>query len=101
MEAGSSSCSRDNALSCEVGDLTTRQGTVSLTHRQLYTDTSIQLAGDYTVVHRGPCPEERQQGLGVCRHSSRIPLGRADLPPTSFFFQQVGVIDPIWVLNAL
>ncbi|CAB1344471.1 unnamed protein product [Coregonus sp. 'balchen'] len=52
MEAGSSSCSRDNALSCEVGDLTTRQGTVSLTHRQLYTDTSIQLAGDYTVVHR-------------------------------------------------
>ncbi|XP_045546979.1 uncharacterized protein [Salmo salar] len=52
MEAGNSSCSRDNALSCEVGDLTNRQGTVSLTHRQLYTDTSIQLAGDYTVVHR-------------------------------------------------
>ncbi|XP_034149954.1 uncharacterized protein cusr [Esox lucius] len=52
METESSSCSIDSVLGCEVGDLTTRQGNVSLTHRLLFTDASIQLAGDYTVVHR-------------------------------------------------
>ncbi|KAL1005757.1 hypothetical protein UPYG_G00063580 [Umbra pygmaea] len=52
MEFRNSSCSRDNYLGCVVGDLTSRQGTISLTHRQLYTDSSIQLTGDYTVVHR-------------------------------------------------
>ncbi|XP_046899912.1 uncharacterized protein cusr [Hypomesus transpacificus] len=52
MEPSSSSCSRDNALSCEVGDLTSRQGKVSLVERQLHTDSSLQLAGDHTVVYR-------------------------------------------------
>ncbi|KAG7492597.1 hypothetical protein MATL_G00016460 [Megalops atlanticus] len=52
MTVGSSSCSPDHPLNCEVGDLTTKHGLVSLTQRQLFTDTTLQLSGDFTAVHR-------------------------------------------------
>ncbi|XP_044046586.1 uncharacterized protein cusr [Siniperca chuatsi] len=52
MTSMSSSCSLNNPLSCVVGELSVRQGNVSLTERQLYTDSIIQLSGDNTVVHR-------------------------------------------------
>ncbi|KAG9261310.1 hypothetical protein AMEX_G26316 [Astyanax mexicanus] len=52
MTAQSSSCSQLTPLACEVGDLTSKHGSISLTQRQLYTDSQMQLAGDFTVVHR-------------------------------------------------
>ncbi|KTF72519.1 hypothetical protein cypCar_00041928 [Cyprinus carpio] len=45
-------CSQVRALSCLVGDLTGRHGSISLTKRQLYSDILLQLAGDFTVVQR-------------------------------------------------
>ncbi|KAM4612287.1 uncharacterized protein cusr [Polymixia lowei] len=52
MVSRSSSCSPDNPLSCVVGELTERQGPVSLGQRQFYTDPVIEMAGDRTVIHR-------------------------------------------------
>ncbi|XP_050951372.1 uncharacterized protein cusr [Labeo rohita] len=46
------SCSQVRTLSCLVGDLTGRHGSISLTKRQLYSDILLQLAGDFTVVKR-------------------------------------------------
>ncbi|XP_032385409.1 uncharacterized protein cusr isoform X1 [Etheostoma spectabile] len=52
MTSMSSSCSLLNQLSCVVGEVSARQGPVSLTQGQLFTDSNIQLSGDNTVVHR-------------------------------------------------
>ncbi|MEQ2256100.1 hypothetical protein ILYODFUR_020848, partial [Ilyodon furcidens] len=52
MKLLSSSCSLENQLSCVVGDISARQGNISLTGREVYTDSNIQLSGDHTVVHR-------------------------------------------------
>ncbi|KAM9493279.1 uncharacterized protein cusr [Clarias gariepinus] len=52
MTAQSSNCSPLTYLACEVGDLTSKHGAVSLSQRQLFTDAQLQLAGDYTVVYR-------------------------------------------------
>nr|XP_015203000.1 PREDICTED: uncharacterized protein LOC107077396 [Lepisosteus oculatus]XP_015203001.1 PREDICTED: uncharacterized protein LOC107077396 [Lepisosteus oculatus] len=46
------SCSPNNVLNCEVGDLTAKHGPVSLHLRQLFTDTNLDLTGDFTVVYR-------------------------------------------------
>ncbi|CAN9510095.1 unnamed protein product [Ophioblennius macclurei] len=45
-------CSLQNCLSCVVGEISQRHGNISLTQRHLWTDGSIQLTGDVTVVHR-------------------------------------------------
>ncbi|XP_068448638.1 uncharacterized protein cusr [Clinocottus analis] len=52
MTSTSSSCSLLNPLSCVVGEVSARHGMVSLTVRQLLTDSIIKLTGDNTVVHR-------------------------------------------------
>ncbi|XP_038147263.1 uncharacterized protein cusr [Cyprinodon tularosa] len=52
MKLMSSSCSLENQLSCVVGEVSARQGNVSLTGREVYTDSNIQLSGDHTVVYR-------------------------------------------------
>ncbi|XP_051241310.1 uncharacterized protein cusr [Dicentrarchus labrax] len=52
MTSMSSSCSLENPLSCVVGEVSARQGPVSLTQGQVYTDSIIQLHGDNTVVRR-------------------------------------------------
>ncbi|KAM4585276.1 uncharacterized protein cusr [Odontesthes bonariensis] len=52
LKSLSSSCSLENPLSCVVGEISARQGNVTVNERQLYTDSIIQLSGDYTVVHR-------------------------------------------------
>ncbi|CAG5928887.1 unnamed protein product [Menidia menidia] len=52
MNSSSSSCSLEKPLSCVVGEISARQGNVTLNERQLYTDSIIQLSGDHTVVHR-------------------------------------------------
>lgn len=44
----SSSCSLENPMSCVVGEISARQGPVSLTEGQLYSDSIIQLSGDNT-----------------------------------------------------
>ncbi|XP_054460526.1 uncharacterized protein cusr isoform X2 [Anoplopoma fimbria] len=52
MTSMSSSCSLLNPLSCVVGEVSARHGTVSLKERQIFTDSIIQLSGDHTVVYR-------------------------------------------------
>ncbi|XP_029293117.1 uncharacterized protein cusr [Cottoperca gobio] len=52
MTSMSSSCSLFNPLSCVVGELSERHGTVSLRERQIISDCNIVLTGDNTVVHR-------------------------------------------------
>ncbi|KAL4640195.1 hypothetical protein GN956_G12638 [Arapaima gigas] len=52
MSEENTSCSVGNPLTCEVGDLTTKHGAIKLTMRQLFTETNIQLMGDFTVVYR-------------------------------------------------
>ncbi|XP_061778731.2 uncharacterized protein cusr [Nerophis lumbriciformis] len=52
MTSQTSSCSLDYPLGCVVGGVSARHGPVSLTQRQLYTDSIIELSGDNTVVHR-------------------------------------------------
>ncbi|XP_057700243.1 uncharacterized protein cusr [Corythoichthys intestinalis] len=52
MTSGSSSCSLDYQLSCVTGEFSGRHGPVSLRREQLYTDSIIQLSGDFTVVNR-------------------------------------------------
>ncbi|KAK1166676.1 hypothetical protein AOXY_G13384 [Acipenser oxyrinchus oxyrinchus] len=48
----STNCSPGHPLSCMVGDMTSKQGPVSLGNRQLLTDANLPLAGDFTVVYR-------------------------------------------------
>ncbi|XP_054897062.1 uncharacterized protein LOC129366944 isoform X2 [Poeciliopsis prolifica] len=48
----SSSCSLQNQLSCVVGEFSARHGNVSLKRREVYSDSNIQLSGDYTIVYR-------------------------------------------------
>ncbi|XP_040891131.1 uncharacterized protein cusr [Toxotes jaculatrix] len=52
MTSMGSTCSLENPLSCVVGEISARQGPVTLNEGQLYTDSIIQLSGDNTVVHR-------------------------------------------------
>ncbi|XP_010780710.1 uncharacterized protein cusr [Notothenia coriiceps] len=52
MTSKSSSCSLLNPLSCVVGEVSARQGQVSLSEGQLFTDSIIKLSGDDTVVYR-------------------------------------------------
>ncbi|GLD60817.1 uncharacterized protein AKAME5_001268400, partial [Lates japonicus] len=52
MTSMSSTCSLESPLSCEVGEISARQGPVSLTQGQVFTDSNIQLTGEVTVVHR-------------------------------------------------
>uniref|UniRef100_H3CAW9 Superoxide dismutase copper/zinc binding domain-containing protein n=1 Tax=Tetraodon nigroviridis TaxID=99883 RepID=H3CAW9_TETNG len=52
MTLGSSACSLENPLSCAVGEISARQGAISLTERRVLTDSSVELSGDFTVVHR-------------------------------------------------
>ncbi|XP_061577430.1 uncharacterized protein cusr [Cololabis saira] len=52
MKSKSASCSVEKQLSCMVGEISARHGAVSLTQRQVYTDSIIQLSGDNTVVNR-------------------------------------------------
>lgn len=48
----SSSCSAENPLYCAVGEVSERQGSISQTMRQIFTDSNIMLTGDNSVVHR-------------------------------------------------
>ncbi|XP_054897064.1 uncharacterized protein LOC129366944 isoform X3 [Poeciliopsis prolifica] len=52
MKPLSSSCSLQNQLSCVVGEFSARHGNVSLKRREVYSDSNIQLSGDYTIVYR-------------------------------------------------
>lgn len=44
----SSACSLESPLSCAVGEISARQGASSLAERRVYTDSSIDLSGDFT-----------------------------------------------------
>lgn len=44
----SPACSLENPLSCAVGEISARQGALSLTGRRVYTDSSLDLSGDFT-----------------------------------------------------
>ncbi|KAG9346113.1 hypothetical protein JZ751_007931 [Albula glossodonta] len=63
MPAESSSCSSDHPLNCEVGDMTAKHGLVSLAKRELFTDSTLQLAGDFTVVYRSVVLKNQSRNL--------------------------------------
>ncbi|KAK9539887.1 hypothetical protein VZT92_002373 [Zoarces viviparus] len=50
MTSMSSSCSLLNPLSCVVGEVSARHGTVELPGGRVFTDSIMQLSGDHTVV---------------------------------------------------
>ncbi|XP_075946515.1 uncharacterized protein cusr [Anarhichas minor] len=50
MTSMSSSCSLLNPLSCVVGEVSARHGTVKLAGGRVFTDSIMQLSGDHTVV---------------------------------------------------
>ncbi|XP_042341844.1 uncharacterized protein cusr [Plectropomus leopardus] len=52
MTSMSSNCSLLTPLSCVVGELSARHGAVSLTERQVFTDSIIELSGQNSVVQR-------------------------------------------------
>ncbi|KAM9363417.1 uncharacterized protein cusr [Symphorus nematophorus] len=52
MTSRNPSCSLETPLSCVVGEISARQGNVSLTQRQFFTDSIIDLNGDTTAVRR-------------------------------------------------
>ncbi|KAM3623355.1 uncharacterized protein V6R79_010083 [Siganus canaliculatus] len=64
MTSMSSSCSLENPLSCVVGEISGRHGVVSLTQRQVFTDSLIQLSGDFTVVSRSLMLKDGDNVLG-------------------------------------
>ncbi|XP_056136548.1 uncharacterized protein cusr [Lampris incognitus] len=78
MMPKSPSCTRDSPLGCMVGEMTERQGPIRLTERQVFSDTIIMLAGDYTVVHRSL----------VLKDGDRV-LTCADILPTSPSAEQI------------
>ncbi|XP_060920347.1 uncharacterized protein cusr [Labrus mixtus] len=51
MSSMSSSCSAESPLNCAVGEVSARHGNISLTMRQVFTDSVIMLTGDNSVVH--------------------------------------------------
>ncbi|KAJ8365455.1 hypothetical protein SKAU_G00142860 [Synaphobranchus kaupii] len=65
MPAMSASCSPDHPLNCEVGDLTAKHGAVSLAQRELFTDSNVQLTGDFTAVYRS-IVLKNQSGILAC-----------------------------------
>lgn len=52
MTVKSTSCSLETPLGCVLGELSFRQGLVSLTKGQVFTDSLMPLSGDFTVVRR-------------------------------------------------
>lgn len=52
MTSMSSSCSLEEQLSCVQGEISSRQGNISLEQRTLLTDSNMELSGDFTVVGR-------------------------------------------------
>ncbi|XP_029003246.1 uncharacterized protein cusr [Betta splendens] len=72
MTSMSSSCTLDTPQSCVVGEVSVRHGPVSLTERQLYTDSIVQLSGDNTVVHRS-----------LVLRNGNVTIGCADILPES------------------
>ncbi|KAF7648267.1 hypothetical protein LDENG_00159670, partial [Lucifuga dentata] len=65
-----SGCSGESPLVCPVGEFTARHGMVSVDQRELYTDSIIQLAGDFTVVHRSLVLKD---GAGVLACADIVP----------------------------
>ncbi|KAK3509936.1 hypothetical protein QTP70_023768 [Hemibagrus guttatus] len=78
MSAQSSNCAPFTYLACEVGDLTSKHGSVSLTQRQLFTDANLQLTGDYTVIYRS-----------LVLKAGNKTIDCADIVPVSLSAQQI------------
>ncbi|XP_031720508.1 uncharacterized protein cusr [Anarrhichthys ocellatus] len=65
MTSMSSSCSLLNPLSCVVGEVSARHGTVELAGGRVFTDSIMQLSGDHTVV-RGTVILKNGEGVIAC-----------------------------------
>uniref|UniRef100_UPI003AAF091C uncharacterized protein cusr n=1 Tax=Centroberyx gerrardi TaxID=166262 RepID=UPI003AAF091C len=85
MVSMSSSCSRDTPLSCVVGEVTGRQGPVSLTERRLYSDDIIQLAREHTVIHRSLLLKNGDSVVACADILPESPSAEQTFPNTTFF----------------
>ncbi|KAI4874034.1 hypothetical protein NFI96_019579 [Prochilodus magdalenae] len=85
MTAQSSSCSQLTPQACEVGDLTGRHGSISLTQRELFTDSQLQLAGDFTVVYRSLVLMAGNQTIACSDIVPESPSAQQIFPNVTFF----------------
>ncbi|XP_076149405.1 uncharacterized protein cusr [Alosa pseudoharengus] len=81
----SSTCSADSPLNCEVGDLTARHGTVDLTKRQLFIDSTLQMAGDFTVIQRSLVLRQGNNVIACAALLPQSPSAQQLFPSVSSF----------------
>ncbi|KAM8879791.1 uncharacterized protein cusr [Spinachia spinachia] len=84
MTSMSSKCSLFNPLSCVVGELSGRHGTISLTEGQVLTDSIMQLFGDNTVVNRAVLLMDGNDVLACADIVPVSPSAQQTFPMTSF-----------------
>lgn len=85
MTSMSSSCSMEKPLSCVTGELSARHGNVSLNQREVFTDSTMQLGGDFTVVHRSLVLTEGNSVLACADILPESPSARLVFPTVSNF----------------
>ncbi|XP_029949185.1 uncharacterized protein cusr [Salarias fasciatus] len=85
MTSMASSCSLENPLSCVIGEFSARHGNISLTMRQLLTDSIIQLTGDFTVVHRSLVLMEGESVVACADIVPESPSGELVFPNVASF----------------
>lgn len=81
----SPSCSANSPLHCGTGEVTARQGNLSLTERQLYTDSNIPLSGDNTVVHRSLLLKNGDSIIGCADILPESPSAEQTFPTVTNF----------------
>ncbi|XP_041641888.1 uncharacterized protein cusr [Cheilinus undulatus] len=81
----SSTCSADTPLNCAVGEVSARQGNVSLTMRQILTDSNVILTGDNTVVLRSLALMEGNTVIACADILPESPSAQQTFPTVSSF----------------
>lgn len=85
MTSMSSTCSLETPLSCVVGELSTRQGPVSLTEGRVYSDSIVRLSGDFTVVHRSLVVKNGDSIIACADILPESPSAEQTFPKTANF----------------
>lgn len=85
MGSMSSSCTRDNPLSCVVGEMTQRLGPISLTERQLFSDPIAVLTGDFTVIRRALILKDGNNAVACADIVPESPSAEQTFPRVQMF----------------
>ncbi|XP_062401685.1 uncharacterized protein cusr [Sardina pilchardus] len=91
----SSTCMADSPLNCEVGDLSGRHGVVDLTKRQLFIDSTLQLAGDFTVIHRSLVLRQGSDVIACAAILPQSPSAQQFFPVASTSFSRFDFRDRV------